>query len=176
MTEECICGLRTHDDSSWVWQMIILIIAVLVLIWALEVQWNRNRDLRDHLHEQRFLHFPCGRCGTAGSTREFSGADAYPNFYPVPLRLCDKCTTAQRSWLHHRFMLATEKRLRGGRAELIRVAEQDFGDRGIDMVALLFVAGEDIDLARRVMTDESFAEARPWLEGNLQRGVGRIQN
>jgi hypothetical protein len=51
----------------------------------------------------------------------------------------------------------------------VEEAEQVWGQRAPDMLALLLVAREDMDKARRVLTPESFEQVRPWLEQNLAK-------
>lgn len=102
------------------------------------------------------------------------GIPALPRFYARPLNLCSACVAAQEMWLEHWFMLDTERRLNGGRVGLIRVLEADWGAKAVDMLALLYVAYEDLDLARRVVSDSSFTEIKPWLEGNIQRGFAKV--
>jgi hypothetical protein len=113
------------------------------------------------------LDTPCARCGSTGSTLAFSGTDAAPHFYREPLALCLACALAHESFINHLTMLATERRLHFGRSAAIAEAESVWGPRAVDMLALLEVAREDMDQARRILTQESFEEVRPWLEERL---------
>lgn len=134
----------------------ILLLAVVVLaIWV--------ASLRCRLR-------PCERCKSTGSTEPFRGTDAYPHFYRRPLDLCELCANAQREFLSHRFMLETEARMRFGREKLVKAAQEDWGDKAVDMVALLLVARQDFDMARRLLTAEAFELVKPWLKQNLRAG------
>lgn len=86
---------------------------------------------------------PCKRCGAIGTTHPFRGTVTHPDFYRVPLDLCLTCTSAQESFIDHRSMLATESRLHFGRHESVAAARNVWGDRAVDMLALLAVAKED---------------------------------
>src|SRR5713226_4869582 len=114
----------------------ILLLAVVVLAF-----WVAS--LRTRLR-------PCERCMSTGSTEPFRGTDEYPHFYGRPLDLCELCVNAQREYLSHRFMLDTEVRMRFGREKLVKAAEEDCGEKAVDMVALLLVARQDFDMARRL--------------------------
>jgi hypothetical protein len=138
----------------------LLVIAIIVLALVLA---NTRRRLRALEPKPR-----CERCGDTETVSPFQGeANSYPLFYREPILLCLNCQLAQESWLRHRFMLETEGRFHFGRAKVVDEAHNLWGDRAIDMLALLLVAREDMDQARRLLTSESFEEVRPWLEANV---------
>jgi len=143
-------------------------LALLGVMAAYGLYWTWADNARDSAISEIRRKKRCDRCGVTGTTEPFQGAlDSYPEFYQTPIQLCALCRFAQESWLRHRFMLQTEGRFHFGRAETVREAEQVWGDRALDMLALLLLASDDMDGARRLLTRESFEEARPWLEANM---------
>lgn len=137
---------------SFVYLVAIIATLLLVLNWA---------------RRARMTESPCQRCGGIGTTRPFRGTATQPDFYRVPLNLCLACTNAQESFIDHRSMLVTESRNRFGRHEMVASAREVWGDRAVDMLALLTVAREDIDKARRILEPRAFEEIRPWLEHQI---------
>lgn len=138
---------------------VLVIVVVVLAIWV--------ASLKRQLREQHQLSTPCQRCAAIGTTRPYTGPPSQPAFYRQALDLCFECRNAQDSFIGHRLMLETEERFHFGRGEIVKQAEHDFGARAPDMLALLLVAREDMDKARRILTSESFEQARPWLEENL---------
>ena len=142
---------------------------VLALVIVVVVLWSQVRSHRRELESQRIASQPCERCGSVGSTSPWSGSPSSPHFYSQARLLCRTCETANSEWLENRLMLETESRFHFGREQLVRTAEAEFGDQAPHMLALLLLArARGIDSARRVLTDDSFQRARPWLEANLR--------
>lgn len=135
----------------------ILILAIVVMGWWLTALYHENTELKKGRE-------PCGRCGATGTTRPYQGPPAWPHFFTRPLALCAECRDAQDSFIGHKFMLETEGRLHFGRYRLVGEAEAEWGDEATDMLALMMVARESMDRARRVLSEESFEQARYWLE------------
>jgi len=141
--------------------LVIFMIVVAVGLYGLyERALNAERELGRH-------NLSCKRCGSKGSTEPFKGIPENPDFYKEPINLCSACRSAQEKWIWHRFMLSIEGRLDFGRADLVAMARKDWGDKAVDVLALLSVAREDMDLARRVLDEESFSRIRPWIEENV---------
>lgn len=113
------------------------------------------------------VNAPCERCGATSTTLPFKGTQSHPDFYRVSLNLCLVCTGAQESFINHRDLLSTESRLRFGRHEAVAAARAVWGERAIDMLALLAVAKEDMDMAQRLLEPESFEHVRPWLDNQI---------
>lgn len=134
-----------------------LLVIVLVLGYVVFVQRGRLQQ-----------RIPCERCGAPGTTAPFRGTEEIPNFYRRPLDLCLVCRRAQESFLTRLFMLRTETRLGFGMASIVQDAERHWGDRATEILALLLVARDSIDLARRILDEDSFARVQPWLEQHLQ--------
>ncbi|MEK6953092.1 MAG: hypothetical protein AABX29_08835 [Nanoarchaeota archaeon] len=83
--------------------------------------------------------------------------------YKEPLNLCFECSLAQDSFLNKIIMLSI------GHQAQIKEAEKVWGNQAIDMLALLLVARDNMDFARRILTEEEFIKAKPWLEEQLTK-------
>ncbi len=57
--------------------------------------------------------------------------------------------------------------LQFGREKVVKAAQERWGEQAVDMLALLLAAQKDLDLAKRILTPESFKRVKPWLEQNL---------
>jgi hypothetical protein len=139
---------------------VALVVSVLLLLVIVLAQ-------RSHIVEQRRLREPCDRCGDQGSTHGFRGSGSLPEFFQDELHLCFTCREALAEWLEHLFMLRTERQFSFGRGALIREAEGVWGERAVELVALLLVAERDMDLAKRILTPSAFEKVRPWIQERL---------
>jgi len=141
---------------------ILIVIVIVLVFWVV--------SLKSRLKESSESNDPCERCGTIGTAKHFIGlGDEYAKYFKEPLKLCFDCCEAQKSFLDNRIMLETEGSYHFGRSELIEAAKLQWGDQALDMLALLFVARDDMDAARRVLSPESFEEVRPWLEAAVEK-------
>ncbi len=129
--------------------------------------------LKGELHSERT---PCEKCGSKGSTQPFSGLPENPPTYNPPLELCSDCSHAHFWFLTNRSLMETESRYHFGKPSLVNALKPEWGDKAIDMAALIMLAKENIDHARRVMSHEAFEEMRPWLEDVVQQMRQQSQN
>lgn len=116
---------------------------------------------------------PCERCGNTKNTHLYSETStdttrdycrAFGEFiYKKPLNLCFECSLAQDSFLNKIIILSI------GHDSQIKEAEKVWGDQALDMLALLLVAQENMDFARRILTEEEFNKVEPWLEEQLAK-------
>lgn len=141
----------------------------LLTIFIVIFLWIRQKKLRSKIS--------CERCGEVGDTISYSASTnettrdycrVFGNFlYEKPLNLCFQCAIAQDSFLRALIMLAIEKQQKFGRSIQIEEAEKIWGNRAIDMLALLHVARGSMDSARRILKEEEFNKVKSWIEKTL---------
>ena len=108
----------------------------------------------------------CQRCGSIGTAQPYRGRG---DTRRSPVQLCAECRRAHETWSRYRLRLEMGDRAHVGRADILTEAEAVWGGRATDMVALLLVARDSMDAARRLLAPRSFEQVRPWLEASLQR-------
>lgn len=117
---------------------------------------------------QKRRNAPCERCAKIESlTRYYGSATTIKRYYERPLHLCFRCTLAHENFIDHLFMLSTEKRLHFGREGLMKEAERQWGPDALKIIALLELAHENMDSARRILKEDSFNRVKPWIEEQL---------
>lgn len=114
---------------------------------------------------------PCERCGEVGGAMPFHASSTPTTrdycrvfkdfYYEKPIDLCFQCFLAQDFFLGKVLMLSI------GHQKEIKEAEKVWGNQAVEMLALLWTARESMDDARRILTEEAFEKARPWLEERL---------
>ncbi len=119
----------------------------------------------------------CERCGSVDGLMVYSdtATETTRNFvkvlgyfpYEVPLNLCLRCALAQDSFLGNMLMLSIERNFSTGRHSEIKEAEKTWAEDAKKMLALLWVARDSMDLARRILTEDEFVKIKPWLEQGL---------
>ncbi len=120
---------------------------------------------------------PCERCGDIGRTSIYSAQSTDTtrdyqklfNTFPFdkPKYLCLKCFLAHEAFLREIVVLSIEKNQKFGRSQQIEKLKEKFGDKAINMLALLNIAKNDMDAARRVLDEESFSKIKPWLDEQI---------
>lgn len=120
----------------------------------------------------------CERCGDTGevsiygaqstdTTRDYQ--KLFNNFiFDKPKNLCFKCILAHDVFLREIIMLSIEKNQKFGRSQEIEKLEAKFGDKAIDVLALLNVANKDMDTARRILDEKSFSKIKPWIDEQVR--------
>lgn len=116
---------------------------------------------------------PCERCGKIGGIMSFRASSTpttrdyckvFGDFrYEKPLNLCFQCFWALDFFLGKILMLSI------GHQKQIKEAEKIWGDQAVEMLALLWTAKENMDHVRRILTEEAFEKAKPWLEEQLAK-------
>ena len=148
---------------------VLLVIVSLVILFF----WVRQRKIHSRI--------PCGRCGEIGNTISYFNlsTDATRDYckvfgdflYKKPLNFCFRCVIAHDSFLRELIMLSIEKRQNFGRNDQIQEAEKIWGNRAIEMLALLEVARGSMESARRILTEEEFKKVKPWIEKILGKST-----
>ena len=127
---------------------------------------------------------PCERCGDTRETSIYGAQSTdttrdyqklFNNFpFNKPKKLCFKCFLAHEAFFREIIMLSIEKNQKFGRSQQIEELEKKFGDKAINMLALLDLANNDIDSARRVLDEESFLKIRPWIDEQIRASADKI--
>ena len=81
---------------------------------------------------------------------------------------------AHEAFFREIIMLSIEKNQKFGRSQQREELEKKFGDKAINMLALLDLANNDIDSARRVLDEESFLKIRPWIDEQIRASADKI--
>ena len=149
------------------------LLTIFVIILVVLFFWIRRKRIHSKI--------PCERCGEIGNTISYSALSSNATrdyckvfkefYYKEPLSLCFWCAAAQDFFLGKILMLSIEKNQRFGRSDQIKEAEKIWGDQAIEILALLWTARENINDARRILTEEAFAEVKPWLEKELGKSI-----
>ncbi len=120
------------------------------------------------------LKFICERCGDRGATPYGPNSTettrdvtkVYRQFPLEKMYLCLSCLQAHDLLLQNMLMLHI------GHTTQIEEARKMWGGDTERMLALIAVARRNIDSARRVLSKEEFARAKPWLENMLKNNGG----
>lgn len=123
-------------------------------LWILVgVTSYRLTQIIDYLGEYQ----SCERCGEAGDTLPYRGNPAGLVSFREPILLCARCR-----WAHDRYfelhVLLSGPAVIGFKTPSYLSAESAFGSKTREMLPLIALAGEDPDLARRIVTEEHWNE------------------
>ena len=143
------------------------LLTIFVIILVVLFFWIRRKRIHSKI--------PCERCGEIGDTISYSALSSNATrdyckvfkefYYKEPLNLCFWCAAAQDFFLGKILILSI------GHRDQIKEAEKIWGDQAVEMLALLWTARENIEDARRILTEEAFAEVKPWLEKELGKSI-----
>ncbi len=64
-------------------------------------------------------------------------------------------------------MLSIERQMGVGRSDQVKKAEEVWGGKAKEMMALLYVARENMEYARRILNEDTFVKVKPWLDEQL---------
>ena len=110
----------------------------------------------------------CQRCGSKGTTTYFSGNVQIPEWSRWPLTLCATCVDAHDLYITNFYNMITEIHFCDGRHGLISQGHKKWGNAAEENLALLLVAKDNMDAARRLFSKECFEIIRPWVQDHLE--------
>ncbi len=94
------------------------------------------------------------------------------SYYPFdePIYICFGCFALHESLVNVLTMLVTEKSQKFGRFKEIELVEKDFGDEGIFVLSLLYLAYDNngIESVKKVLDKSTFEKNKSWLESNIK--------